>query len=181
MMAQASDTELLRSGRADDFGLFYERHVSAVTSYVSRRCPGQPELAFDLVAETFARALIHRTRYEERTGPAVAWLFAIAKNLIIDASRRGKVADATRRRLEQEPIVLTDDDISEVEVRGGVDLEAALASLPGDQRDLVLRRVLNEEPYPALASSVGCSEQVVRKRISRALDSMRRTIKEQEA
>src|SRR3954452_1597582 len=58
-----TDVELL----ADDFGAFYERHVDTVTAYIARR-PRRPEQTFDLVAETFARALEHRGRYDTSRG-----------------------------------------------------------------------------------------------------------------
>ena len=76
----------------EDFGAFYEEHVGAVTAYVARRA-GRPDLTFDLVAETFARALEHRDRYDPHRGPAVAWLFGIAP-----AATPSAGADAVRRR-----------------------------------------------------------------------------------
>jgi DNA-directed RNA polymerase specialized sigma24 family protein len=36
---------------------------------------GRPDLTFDIVAETFARALEHREAYDPERGAAVAWLF----------------------------------------------------------------------------------------------------------
>ena len=48
-----------------DFAAFYERHVGLVAAYLGRRL-GRPDLVFDLVAETFARALAHRDQYWNR-------------------------------------------------------------------------------------------------------------------
>jgi RNA polymerase sigma-70 factor (ECF subfamily) len=157
----------------EDFGAFYEAHVGAVTAYVARRV-ARPEVVFDLVAETFARALAHRGNYDPRRGPEVAWLFGIARNLMTDAARRGRVADAARRRLGMEPIALDDDGLARVEERGSIELREALAALPPSQREAVLRRVLAEQPYPEIAAHVGCSEQVVRQRVSRGLAALRR-------
>src|SRR5215212_6931354 len=100
-----TDAELLTSHTPEDFGDFYARHATAVTAYVARRTR-KPDLIFDLVAETFARALEHRRTYDPRKGPAVAWLFGIARNLIVDAERKGQVADAARTRLKMEPVAL---------------------------------------------------------------------------
>ena len=36
-----------------------------------------------------------------------------------------------------------------------------------------------EEPYPVIAEGLQCSEQVVRKRVSRALATLRATLEEQ--
>jgi DNA-directed RNA polymerase specialized sigma24 family protein len=57
-----------------------------------------------------------------------------------------------------------------------VDLKEALAALAPEQREAVIRRVLAEEPYAEIAERVGCSEQVVRKRVSRGLASLRQSL-----
>lgn len=167
-----SDRELLRSPDPEAFGRFYERHLDAVTAYVAGRVQ-RPDLTFDL-AETFARALRHRRRYDERRGPAIAWLLQIARNLVIDAARRRRVADDARVRLGMTPVSLDDDALEQVEERGRLDLGLALAALPPEQRDAVLLRVVADRPYPEIADQVGCSAQVVRQRVSRGLAALRR-------
>ena len=57
-------------------------------------------------------------------------------------------------------------------------LAAALASLPEDQRHAVLARVADDVGYPQIAAEVGCSESVVRKRVSRGLASLRAKLQE---
>src|SRR4051794_19574251 len=116
-----SDADLLARREPEDFGEFYERHVAAVTAYVARRSP-RADLTFDLVAETFARALEHGARYDPRKGPAVAWLFGIARHLMIDAVRKGQVADAARIRLGMAPVALDDEQLQRVEEASRIDL-----------------------------------------------------------
>jgi RNA polymerase sigma-70 factor, ECF subfamily len=65
------------AGDASDFGCFSDRHVNAVTAFAGS-WTARPEVAFDLVAETFARALEHRDQFDPEKGPAVAWLLASA-------------------------------------------------------------------------------------------------------
>ena len=60
-----------------DFGEFYDRHLRVVRAYVMSRVR-QPELVFDLVAETFARALEKRALFDPARGPATVWLLGIA-------------------------------------------------------------------------------------------------------
>lgn len=164
-------------GLTEDFGAFYERHVSAVTAYVARRV-GRADLTFDVVAETFARALEHRDDYDPERGVAVAWLFGIARNVVIDSARRGRVADAARRRLGMTAVTLDDEQLARIDERGRIDLAEALSALPRDQREAVICRVLAEEPYTAIAERLGCSEQVVRQRVSRGLAALRRNLEE---
>lgn len=175
-MGTSTDAELL-AGDAHAFGVFFARHVGAVTAYVHRSCR-RPDLTFDIVAETFARALEHRARFDPERGPAVAWLLGIARNLIVDAARRGQVAQAARVRLRLDPIELDDEQLTRVEERGRIDLRSALSDLPPEQRDAVLARVVAEQPYALIAERVGCSQQVVRQRVSRGLAHLRRTARE---
>lgn len=182
MREEHSDGALL-AGDAEAFGTFYARHVDVVRAYVARRVR-RADLTFDLVAETFARALQARHRYDPGRGPAIAWLLTIARNLLADAARRRTVADATRRKLGMERIelpVVGDDDGDDDAFVDPARLAAAIDALPEDQRDLVLRRVVEDESYPDLAASTGCSEQVVRKRVSRGLAAVRRQLTQEQA
>ncbi len=169
---ERSDGELLASDVAEDFGLFYRRHVQAVTSFVAPRA-ARADVVFDVVAEVFAVALERRTRYEQQRGPAIGWLIGIARNLIADGRRRGHIDAASRRRLGMTRIALDDAELAMVEERGRVDLADALSQLSVEERDAVLRRVLGDESYRQVAEHVGCSEQVARKRVSRGLATLR--------
>jgi RNA polymerase sigma-70 factor, ECF subfamily len=175
---ELSDGDLLASGSAADFGRFYDRYLEVVASYVGRRTR-QPDAIFDLTAETFARALEHRAQYEPRKGPAVAWLLGIARNLIIDSARRGRVEADSRLRLGMSVVELDDAQLAAIAERGQRDLRAALASLPEEQLTAVIRRVVLDEPYSEIADRLECSEQVVRKRVSRGLSGLRATLENQ--
>ncbi len=178
MTAPASDEELLSNGGSAGFAALYERRHPLVRGYLRRRLGRNPDLVLDLVAETFARALERRAQFDPQRGSAVAWLLSIARSLLLDAARRGRVADASRRRLGMESIFVDDDQLEIVERECASDLQRALAALPEEQRSAIERRVLDEEPYGAIAAQIGCSEQVVRKRVSRGLATLRRTAKE---
>jgi RNA polymerase sigma factor (sigma-70 family) len=111
-----SDQELLeRTGREPQaFGVFYRRHVGAVLAFFRRRTDDS-QLALDLTAETFARALEHADSFRAMHQPPGAWLYAIARNLLTDSYRRGQVADEARRRLALEPLMVTDLGFERVE------------------------------------------------------------------
>lgn len=91
---------------------------------------------------------------------------------------RGSVEDAMRVRLRMEPIVLDDRAIDLIEALDDRPATFAMRSLPHDQRVAVQGRILEEEPYAALAERLRCSESVVRKRVSRALTALRTEMEE---
>jgi RNA polymerase sigma factor (sigma-70 family) len=178
MSGEPSDEELLVSGGARGFGLLYERRYRLIRGYLRRRIGPHPDLVLDLVAETFARALECREQFDSQRGPAVVWLLGIARNLLLDAIRRGRVDDESRRRLAMERILVHDDQLERAERESVSDLQRSLSKLPLAQREAVEQRVLHEESYVAIAKRVGCSEQVVRKRVSRGLAALRQSTKE---
>jgi RNA polymerase sigma factor (sigma-70 family) len=178
MVNSPSDEELLIRGDAGGFAALYERRHPLIRGYLRRRLGAHPDLVLDLVAETFARALEHREQFDGDRGPAVAWLVGIARNLLLDAARRGRVDDASRRRLGMERISFGQQELALLERDSDSELERALARLPGEQREAIEKRVLEEEPYAAIAAGIGCSEQVVRKRVSRGLATLRRDVRE---
>jgi RNA polymerase sigma factor (sigma-70 family) len=178
-----TDAELLRravdAADGDAFAELYRRHVDAVLAYLRRRVP-TPELALDLTAETFAVAIADAHRFRG-DGPVAAWLYGIARIKLLEALRRGRVEDEARRRLHHEPLVLTDDDLEEVEARadrGNSALAAGLADLPEPTRAALLARIVDEEPYEDIAARLACSEQVVRQRVHRGLRRLRAALEE---
>jgi hypothetical protein len=68
MRCERTDAELLSSALASDFGCFYDRHVRAVTAFVGSWI-GEPDVAFDLVAETLRERSIIATDTTRPRGP----------------------------------------------------------------------------------------------------------------
>ena len=169
----SSDEELLRAARSDPsaFGAFYRRHEEPVVRWFLARA-GDPEVAADLAAETFAAALAGAHRFRSRKGAPVAWLFGIARNTLAMSRRRGRVESRARRALGMPPLELTDELIERIEALAAGPVEL-MDELPQEQREAVRARVVDERDYAEIAKDLRCSEAVVRKRVSRGLASMR--------
>jgi len=174
------DQLLARAARDPEaFGVFYERHERLVLGFFVRRV-GDPELAADLAAETFAAALLAARRFRGNGAPASAWLVGIARNVLSNSVRRARVEDRARRRLGMEPIVLDDELLVRVSRLGGDERVAALLErLKPDQSEAVRARVLDEEEYADIAARLSCSESVIRQRVSRGLATLRRIYEEE--
>lgn len=185
MDARSDEQLLLATGdEPAAFGIFYARYADAVLAFFAVRTR-PAEAAADLTAETFAAALRGASRFRRRQEPAAAWLFAIARNKLVDAVRRGVVADRARVRLGMEAVLVTDADLERVEALAdlaagdGAALMALVERLPEAQREAVVAHVLDERTYPEIASELRCSEAVVRKRVSRGLAALRAQLEEQ--
>ena len=172
-----SDEELLAASRQDPslFGVFYDRHASAIFAFCVRRT-GSAETAADLTGEVFAAAYAKRGSFRGTGAPARAWLYGIARRQIGTFHRRRRVADRYRRRFGIAPVAAT-DDLDRAEARVDVAalrpvLDGALASLPPGQERAVQLRIMEELPYNEVARRLGCSEAAARVRVSRALSRL---------
>jgi RNA polymerase sigma-70 factor, ECF subfamily len=170
------DAELLSAPDGDAFGEAYRRHERRIVAYFRQRVHNA-ELAADLTAETLAAALLSRRGYRAAQGPAVAWLYGIARHILLMSARRGRVEDRARRRLAMPPLDLTDDVIERIDALAR-DPVSALDDLPPDQRRAVEARVLEGRSYVQIGRELQCSEAVVRKRVSRGLQSLRGRVEE---
>jgi RNA polymerase sigma factor (sigma-70 family) len=175
-----SDADLLHAEPAA-LGEFYRRHERDVLRFFLH-WTRSPEVAADLMAETFAIVLESRTRYQPELGAARAWLFGIARNVLARSARRGRVEDETRRRLGLAPLVVSDDAIDRIEALSGGDESAveALGELSVLLREAVSGRVIEERDYKELAVSLSCSESVVRQRVRRGLLRIRERLEVEE-
>lgn len=171
------DDRLAIDARRDPaaFASLYERHVERVFRYLRAR--GAPEeLAADLTATTFERALVHIDRY--RPGPAgfAPWLLRIAKNAYIDAGRRSR---PTAHLIEADLLVAggpspEDAAIASEERRW---LIALLARLPDVQQDALALRFAVGLSSREIGDVIGKSEDATKKLLTRALAALRESIR----
>jgi RNA polymerase sigma factor (sigma-70 family) len=172
-----SDAHLLAAVAAGDeraFNVFYRRYLALVVGWLTRRTQ-DPEVAADLTAEVFAAVLLSAARYDPTHDSAAGWLLGIARNVLGHSVRHGEVDARARRRLGAAPIAFEDDDLALVLEIAASETDAGrmLADLPADERTAVHARVIEERDYREIANSLGCSEMVVRKRVSRGLARLR--------
>ena len=164
---QLTDEDLLASGEPEHFGCFYQRHVREVLGYMMRRT-GDPEAAADLTAETFAAAIVARRRFRPGAAPAGAWLLTIAhRKLARYAPRVRGGAGAPAAGNGAPPAGRGDTAL--IRALGEEVTLNRWKQLPADQRTAIQARVLDERPYPEIASELGTSETAVRMRVSRGL------------
>jgi RNA polymerase sigma factor (sigma-70 family) len=159
---------------AEEYVTFYDRTMPGLLRFFVRRTlDGQ--VAADLTAETLADAFAARRRFCDRgDGSAQAWLYTIAQRKLGRFIKRRQVEDAARRRLGLGRLELDPDDIERVEAlidfeQVGRAVAAAFDDLRPDQREALRQRVIEGRSYEEISGALGCSEDVVRARVSRGL------------
>jgi RNA polymerase sigma-70 factor (ECF subfamily) len=170
-----TDETLLLSADLEDFGRFYDRYVRSLLAFFQRRT-GDPEVAADLTAETFAAAMVSRRRYRPQADTAAAWLFAIAQHKLADFRRRGAAEHRMRARLGMERVPVSAEDEDMIRWLGDDVAADLIENLPIDQRDAIRAHVLEDRDYADIADSERLSEATVRKRVSRGLRVLRERV-----
>lgn len=165
----------------DEITGLYDARAREVLAFLMHRT-GDPQLALDLLGDTFLTAFEQRARCRARDERGrVAWLFRIAANRLVDHYRRTRSEQRAIERLAGELRPASSEEraaierLPEAEARGRHVREAFLALGP-DQREAVRLRVLEEHPYPELAQELGIGEPAARARVSRGLRTLREAI-----
>lgn len=157
------------------FGEVFQALSPRLLTFLRRLC-GSPELAHDLVQETFLR--MHRARGSFVPGSAVVpWAYAIARNCYVSHAR------ALKSRAARSSV-----DISDHEVAAGLDSNAEEAAAVRQSAELVERTlakmsVTNREAFVLIrfegqsvaeaAQILGASEGAVKLRAFRAYELLR--------
>jgi RNA polymerase sigma-70 factor, ECF subfamily len=163
---------------AEDISRLYAAHAEELLGYFARRTM-QAETAVEMVGETFARAFAHRASFRgERELEELAWVYGIARALLADFFRRGRVQRAALARLGVQIPELVDADFDRIEELAGLEalrrrLGEELELLSGEHREALQLRILEERSYAEVARMLDVSEQVARARVSRALRRLR--------
>lgn len=167
-----------RSAPATGFDLAdaWRDHGSALLGYAVN-CLGDRGAAEDCVQETFLRAWRARDRYAEHRGSERTWLFAIARNVVVDAAR------ARARRpvpVDDDGLRLLADTTSEHDrVEDRATLVAALAQLSAEHREVLVAVRLEGLTYAELAARTDVPVATLRTRCYHALRAMRALVGEE--
>jgi RNA polymerase sigma-70 factor (ECF subfamily) len=191
MAGAPSDEELMTRYQRGDVGAFatlLERHRAPVYRFVRRTVGDEAGVAEDLTQETFIKVVRAAGEFERRSR-FTTWLYRIARNLCLDALRRRKVRAGTTSL--QAPIdgAGGDDGVPAtledrvVDPGGGPDfdamrhdirdvVEAAVAALPVEQREVFVMREHAGVAFEEIAEITGAPLGTVKSRMRYALKAL---------
>jgi RNA polymerase sigma-70 factor (ECF subfamily) len=130
-----------------------------------------PEEIEELFQASFLKFHKSRGKYDP-TYAVLQWLFVIVRSLLIDHYRKvGRQIEVTDTPVENFSETMSQNHNEPSLITERVD--ALLESLPDEQRDIVTRRVINDQTYEEIALSLNRSEQSVRQTVSRALKKIK--------
>lgn len=163
---------------ADNFAQLFEQTHLSVFRYIYGLHGGPRDEVEDLTAETFTRAWKARNRFMGDEKAALRWLLQIARNLVIDTSRRSKVR-GFHQSLEEigANIQLSSQELNPEEIisiREQIQtLMLLLNNLSTDQREMLVLRYILGWQVNHIASHMDMAENTVSVYLRRTLSRLR--------
>ena len=152
----------------------YEWYRPRILRFVHYRI-GNRDAAENLTTEVFLRMLQHLPHFRFKNSSFQAWLFQIARNLVVDDFRRQNVRDHEPidefLESDEEPL----DEIAAVRMRCD-ELRDALLELTEAQFDVIALRFIAGLSIADVARSLKKSESAVKSLQARGLKSLRQRL-----
>ena len=162
---RVSDEELVRA--------LYAEHAAALLRFTLRMTDGDRQRAEDIVQETLLRAWLHPEAIAER--PARPWLFAVARNLAVDAhrARKARPQEVGEGALNLVPVPDEADRVLESWA-----VADALSALRPDHRQVLLETYYRGRSVAEAAAVLGIPAGTVKSRAFYALRALRLALEE---
>jgi len=157
------------------FEELYNHYLPRIYGFLLNRT-GQKELAEDLTSEVFAKALANLGKYNDRGAPFAAWLFRIARNSLIDWSRKKKeiLTDAVESYEPAPEHVSVGAEARLAQDERKALLRKTMEHLPEKYQTVLSLKFFEELSNDEIAEIVGCQKNAVAVRVHRALRLMRK-------
>jgi RNA polymerase sigma-70 factor (ECF subfamily) len=172
------------------FGELFEEHYDSILRYCIFHT-ATVEVARDITAETFYKALKNLWRYKFTGAPFSAWLYRIARNEVVTYFRKNRYS---RKSLDE---AMEQEELIPLNLRGNLqeEIDAAqqkldnnvtykiirdsMEALPMKYRDVLLLRFVEEKKICQICEILGKKEGTVKSLISRGIVMLRELSKKQ--
>jgi RNA polymerase sigma-70 factor (ECF subfamily) len=148
----------------------HRRYYGRVYRYVRGRTRSRED-AEDITQSVFAEAVSGLEQTAANSPPALAWLYTVARRRLIDQQRRQNAPPARVISLDEARLEQRTPDHYGIDVAKA--LAEAIASLPQEQQNVVVFKLVEGRRFAEIATHLGISEEACRARLSRALRTLR--------
>ncbi len=170
-----------QQGDTDAFGELYRTYVDVVFRFAYYRTNGNRQLAEDITADTFARALKRINSVTWQGRDIGAWFVTIARNLVADHYKSGRYrleittgdvldADRTDRSPEGDPASAVAEHLRNLALLG------AVKQLNPEQQECITLRFLRGYSVTETARAMGKNEGAIKALQYRAVRALARLL-----
>nr|WP_042189167.1 sigma-70 family RNA polymerase sigma factor [Kibdelosporangium sp. MJ126-NF4]CEL18700.1 RNA polymerase sigma-54 factor RpoN [Kibdelosporangium sp. MJ126-NF4]CTQ98184.1 RNA polymerase sigma-54 factor RpoN [Kibdelosporangium sp. MJ126-NF4] len=156
----------------DEMRAAYDAHGAELYRFALRQL-GDVDAARDVVQEVFLRAWSSAARFDQSVASLRVWLFAIARNAVIDHIRHTRarpVSPASGETIAD--LADVNDDFADAMVVNWI-IEEALRRLTPQHREALVETYLRGRPCEEVAAEFGVPAGTVRSRVFYGLKALR--------
>lgn len=158
--------------RQIDFAAIAQTHLEDVYGYLSY-LTHNADLAEDLTADSFERALRYWPKYNPKRGEAKVWLLTIARSCALDYFRKEE-RRVRREKKSFDPLYISEDPPI---ISQDIELSTALKTLRPLDRELVFLRIVLELENKTVAKLLELTPTNCASRLNRALEKLAKELK----
>jgi RNA polymerase sigma-70 factor, ECF subfamily len=166
-----------QAGDHNAFDAIYDRFADPLFRYLYARC-GDAALTEELTGDLWVRVVEHLPTFRfprgDQEAAFAAWLYRIARNLIIDHYRRKGNVHMPLSETLSAPDLPHDEHVIAADERQ--ELRAALEQLTAEQREVLMLRFIEECSHAEVARLTNRSEGAVKVMQHRALGALARVL-----
>jgi len=166
-----------QNGCKDSFGYIYDQFLEPIYRYIFLRV-SSVGIAEDLTGEVFFKALKSLKKYKKRKNlPFSAWLFRIAKNILVDHYRKHLVTD------EIPETIVDESNMADSKKKTNLGIEkkrilTAIQELPEMQAQAITLKYFSDLKNSEISQILEKSETAIRILQSRGLKKLRNLLEE---
>ncbi|MBI2196659.1 RNA polymerase sigma factor [Candidatus Daviesbacteria bacterium] len=163
-----------KGGDKDAFGKLYEQFRKRIFRYIYYLTYDR-DLGEDLTQLTFLKAWVALPKFSSQKGTLQAYLYSIARNLVIDYKRRRKEVSLENIA---EPAYTTNFEDNLIREENVKMVQTLLAGLDGEEKQLVIFRYFEELHFGEIAHILHKKEGAIRVRLHRILQKLKERVKD---
>jgi RNA polymerase sigma-70 factor, ECF subfamily len=162
-----------QSGNLEMFVSLYDAYVEKIYKFLFFRTFSK-EQAEDLTSQVFLQAMSKIGTFQEGRGTFQAWLFQIARNLLIDEYRRKKPTEDLEAHYDLASAVnLEQETNAKLEAEAVIKL---IQRLPEEAQELITMRLWQDLSYAEIAAVTGKSEGSLKMQFSRLISKLKSNV-----
>ncbi len=183
--APRTDEELIADlgrGDAEALGLLYDRYRRLAMS-VAYRILEDATAAEDCLQDAFVQVWRNHTSFHPERGSVKSWLLTIVRNAAIDRHRGREGRARQDRPIDEVEYLLSENDdphVQAVDSMQAEQIQAAIRSLPDEQREAITLAFFNGLTHQEIAERMGVPLGTVKGRMRLGLKKMRQQLVEED-
>jgi RNA polymerase sigma-70 factor (ECF subfamily) len=176
-LAQETDEQLAKRAKEGEeaFSVLYERYMSKIFAYVSRRVGNRAD-AEDIVSAVFMRVVENIKSYNSEKSHFKTWLYTIATNMMIDYFRTTKKRSHEDIEVAEGVAEASPGPASLARAQQNRELvHRVIAALPERHQQILLLKYFSDLSLPEIAETLDVTPNNAGVMINRALKSFQLT------